>query len=158
MRLLIVCTGNICRSPLGEVVVRQRLADAGLAHKTTVASGGTWGGNAGSVADPRAVAAAARRGYDLVGFAARGVRRADFPRFDLMLGMTHAHVEQLEEMRARIGRCDIRRYLDFTADLTERDIADPYLGTDADFERALDSIEAGAVGIVAHVLRHCASD
>ena len=148
--LLIVCTGNICRSPLGEVVVRRALAAAGLAQ-VTVASAGTWDGHSGDPADPRTLAVAARRGYDLSAFRARGVRRADFDQFDLMLGMTQGHVQELEGQRPRAAKATIKRYLDFTPGLALRDVADPYTGGDADFEFALDRIEEGVAGVVAAV-------
>ncbi len=154
MRLLIVCTGNICRSPLGEVVVRHALSEAGLAAKTQVASAGTWDGQTGEPADPRAVAAAARRGYDLLGFVARGVRHTDFTEFDVMLGMTQGHVQELESKRPRAATVAIRRYLDLSPTLLLRDVADPYLGSDADFDVALDRIEEGVPGIVAMVRAH----
>ena len=155
MRVLIVCTGNICRSPLGEVVVRRALASASLA--ATVASAGTWDGMAGEAADPRAVAAAARRGYDLRPFVARPVRRFDFVQFDLMLGMTQGHVEELEALRRRGDTAVVRRYLDLTQDLAG-DIADPYLGTEDDFETVLDQLEQGAPGIVEFVRGRRAPD
>lgn len=156
MRLLIVCTGNICRSPMGEVVVRHGLASAGLAARVAVASAGTWSGKAGEPADPRAVAAAARRGYDLRGFRARAVELADFAQFDVMFGMTQGHVAELLGLQPRDGSADIRRYLDLTDDIVERDVPDPYAGSVEDFEHALDLIERGAAGIVAHVLHRCA--
>jgi protein-tyrosine phosphatase len=151
VRVLIVCTGNICRSPMGEAVVRHALAQAQLHQRAVVASAGTWDGTAGEGADPRAVAAAAARGYDLRDFVARPVCAADFAAFDLMLGMTGEHVQHLESMRARGTRTVIKRYLDLTEGLVERDVDDPYLGTEADFEHVLDLLEQGAPGIVGHV-------
>ncbi|MEZ5964597.1 MAG: low molecular weight protein-tyrosine-phosphatase [Planctomycetota bacterium] len=157
MRVLIVCTGNICRSPTGEVVLRARVRASGLDDRVVVASAGTWGGKVGEPADPRAVAAAARRGYDMSALRAAVVGPEHFATVDLMLGMTGAHVQQLEAMRPPQARSEIRRYLDLTPGLEERDVPDPYLGTDADFEHALDLVERGVDGVVAHLRSRLAS-
>ena len=87
LRVLMVCTGNICRSPTAEGVLRERLARAGLAGRVAVDSAGTQGYHTGEAPDPRAVKAAAARGYDLRSLKARPVLPADFMRFDFLLAM-----------------------------------------------------------------------
>src|SRR5690606_41222779 len=108
--ILLACCGTHCGPPREELGVRGVCRRAGLSGRVRVASAGTWDGNAGDPADPRAIAIAARRGYRLDRFRARGVTPADFTAFDRMLGTTRAHVATLEAMRQRGARPVIRRH------------------------------------------------
>jgi len=80
-RILMVCLGNICRSPTAEVVLRSRAQKRGVANRLLVASAGTGDWHAGMPPDRRAIAHAAKRGYDLTPLRARQVTPADFQRF-----------------------------------------------------------------------------
>ena len=71
MKIVFVCTGNICRSPTAEAVARHFIAEAGLARSITVDSAGTQGYHVGEAPDPRTRQAALKRGYDLSGLRAR---------------------------------------------------------------------------------------
>ena len=82
LRVLMVCMGNICRSPTAEGVLRAKLQRAGLAGRVLVDSAGTLGSHSGEPPDPRAVRHAAQRGYDIAGLRARAVTADDFTRFD----------------------------------------------------------------------------
>jgi len=95
IRVLMVCTGNICRSPTAEGVLRRKLADAGLQDQVEVASAGTVDYHAGSPPDHRAQQSARRRGYDLSRQRARQLRVEDFERFDLVLAMDADHVAEM---------------------------------------------------------------
>ncbi len=97
--VLFVCTGNICRSPTAEGVARKLLTEAGLAARVAVDSAGLEGWHAGDPPDPRAIACAAARGYDLAPQRARRFDRADFGRFALILGMDRGHVSALCALR-----------------------------------------------------------
>ena len=81
-RILFVCTGNICRSPTAEAVVRRMAADAGMADALVLDSAGTGDWHLGEPPDPRGVTAAKTRGYQLDGIRARLVRPRDFEDFD----------------------------------------------------------------------------
>jgi protein-tyrosine phosphatase len=96
-RILMVCTGNICRSPTAEAVLRKRLADSGLHRGVEVDSAGTVDYHVGSPPDHRAQAHAARRGYDLSRLRARHLRPADFEQFDLLLAMDADHLNHMLE-------------------------------------------------------------
>ncbi len=161
--VLFVCTGNICRSPTAEGVVRKRLAEAGLAARVTVDSAGLEGWHAGDPPDPRAIACAAARGYDLTPQRARQFDRADFGRFALILGMDRGHVAAL---RARQGGSAaggaagsatggatglIRLFLDFLPPddpQVGRDVPDPYYGDRRDYELSIDLIECGTPELI----------
>jgi protein-tyrosine phosphatase len=97
-RVLMVCMGNICRSPTAEGVLRAKLLAAGLQHRVEVDSAGTHGYHVREAPDPRAKAHAARRGYDLSPLRARRVVTEDFERFDHVLAMDEDNLAFLAEM------------------------------------------------------------
>lgn len=152
MNILFVCTGNICRSPTGEAVLRRMTDAAGLGDAVTVESCGTHAYHIGQPPDARAQEAGERRGYDFSGQRARQICAEDFDRFDLILAMDGGHLDRLRRA-APAGRSDrIRRFLDFAPGAGRRDVPDPYYGGADDYELALDLIEAGCRGIVAMLL------
>jgi protein-tyrosine phosphatase len=149
MRLLFVCTGNICRSPTAEAVVRAKAAAAGLDH-VGVASVGTTGYHLGEPPDRRAQQAAKRRGYDLSGLRARQLERGDFGAFDLILGMDRGHMRQLEAVCPPAHADRLRLFMDF-AEMAADEVPDPYYGNIQGFDTMLDLIEAGADGLIAQL-------
>lgn len=138
-RVLFVCTGNICRSPTAEGVFRALVKKAGLESRVEVDSAGTRGYHVGDPPDERAVAVARSRGYDLSQLRARRVTDADFDDFDLILALDRGHLRRLRAMRPEGSRAEARLFLS-----DGRDVPDPYYGDRADFNHALDLIEAGA--------------
>lgn len=150
--VLMVCMGNICRSPMAEAVLRGKLEQAGLAGRVRVDSAGTLGHHRGAAPDRRAVAQAARRGWQLEGQKARPVADADFERFDLLLAMDAGNLADLQKrcppaLAERLGLL-----LDHAPWLGEREVPDPYYGAVAGFDHALDLIEPACDGLLA-VLR-----
>jgi protein-tyrosine phosphatase len=146
MRILFVCTGNICRSPTAEAVMRAKLAAAGLDH--TVDSAGIQGFHTGEPPHAPAIRAAAARGYDLLPLRARRLERSDFRRFDLLLAMDRTHLERMRRL-AVAGPGRIGLFLDHAPWLEEREVPDPYYGGSTEFEHVLDLIEAGCEGLIA---------
>ena len=136
--ILFVCTGNICRSPMAEGVFRSMARGAGLESAFTIDSAGTYGGHAGEPQSRPAIKAAARRGYDISGLRARPLVAADIARFDHVLAMDRGHMAVLRGLAPRglIGRLQM---------FARADVADPYGGSERDYERALDAIEAGCM-------------
>lgn len=149
IRVLMVCTGNICRSPTAEGVLRRKLADAGLQDQVEVASAGTVDYHAGSPPDHRAQQSARRRGYDLSRQRARQLRLEDFERFDLVLAMDADHVERMVELCPGPLASRIRLLMEFSP-RRPRDmgVPDPYYGAPAGFERVLDLIEEACDGLM----------
>jgi protein-tyrosine phosphatase len=139
--VLMVCLGNICRSPTAEGVLRTKLQRLGLEDRVRVESAGTHG-EKGGAPDARAVAAAAKRGYDLSRIRSRRVVAADLGVYDLVLAMDADNLEFLHGACAPALRERIRLLLGDGSGATARDVPDPYYGGPAGFEHVLDLIEA----------------
>lgn len=147
--VLFVCTGNICRSPTAEAVLRHKLEAAGLASLVRVASAGTHGAwHAEQPPDPRAVAHALRRGYDLSPMRARALVPEDFERHDLILAMDEDNHAVLASRCPPALHAKLGRAASFCLRHAEAGIADPYYGPPAGFDRVLDLIEDSCDGIL----------
>lgn len=150
-RLLFVCLGNICRSPMAEGVFRRVAEDAKLSHLFEVDSAGMGDWHKGQSPDARAQAAALNRGVDISGQRARKVELEDFEDFDLLLAMDGANHEELMEIAPRSTRHKIRYFLDYAPHVGTQHVPDPYYGGDEGFDHALDLIEAAAQGLLAEL-------
>ena len=150
--VLMVCMGNICRSPSAEGVLRARLAAAGLSH-VRVDSAGTHDYHVGQPPDRRSQRHAARRGYDLSALRARQVERSDFERFDYVLAMDRQNQHSLSALAASAMRRKIHllRRFDPRQDGSELDVPDPYYGGPSGFEQVFDICEAACRGLLAHL-------
>lgn len=148
MRIAMVCHGNICRSPMAEAVARALLAKAGLGDEVVVESFGTSREHAGEGIDPRAAAALARRGWSMSGHHARQLRAADVALTDLVLCADRANLRDV--LRLGVGDAEVRllRSYDPDAAAGDQEVPDPWFGSDADFDRALDLIERACHGLV----------
>ncbi|MCS6786733.1 MAG: low molecular weight phosphotyrosine protein phosphatase [Thiobacillaceae bacterium] len=151
--ILLVCMGNICRSPTAEGVLRRRLQDAGLMHRVIVDSAGTHGYHVGSPPDRRAQEAAARRGYDLSRLIARQVGEQDCSDFDLVLAMDWDNLGHLERLCPPQHRHKLRLFLSFSRRYAGQEVPDPYYGGREGFERVLDMVEDAADGLVEFLQR-----
>ena len=151
IRILFVCTGNICRSPTAEGVFSTMVAKAGLADRISCESAGTHGYHIGEPPDLRAQQTALKRGYDLGALRARKVVAADFNDFDLMLAMDGENLAALAALRPQGARIEPELLLEHTGLATRQqtDVADPYYGSEQGFETMLDVIEAAAAKLLA---------
>jgi protein-tyrosine phosphatase len=151
--VLFVCTGNICRSPTAEGVFRHCVEKAGLTARIVSDSAGTHDYHVGEPPDPRAQAAARRRGYELGELRARRVRREDFELFDYVLAMDEANLSQLERLCPRKHTHKLKLFLEF-GDGSPREVPDPYYGGPEGFERVLDLVERAAQRLLRHLDRN----
>jgi protein-tyrosine phosphatase len=147
VRVLFVCLGNICRSPLAQGVFENAVRREGLDGEIEADSAGTHGFyHAGEMPDPRAQESALARGIDISGQRARLVVPEDCRRFDFILTMDE------QNHRAVAGLCDgnavVRPFLDFAAGSPEREVPDPYYGGPNGFERVLDLVEDASQGLI----------
>ncbi|MFW0791765.1 low molecular weight protein-tyrosine-phosphatase [Gordonia sp. CPCC 205333] len=150
LHVCFVCTGNICRSPMGQNIFRKALADAGLAQQVRVSSAGTGGWHEGEPADNRARTELLAHGYSDAHIAAQ--LSPEHYEADLLVAMDHGHLKDLE--RKRLGH-RARLLLSFTptagTDAGQNEVADPYYGTQDDFGATREQIEEAIPGLIAWV-------
>ena len=152
VHVLMVCTGNICRSPTAEGVLREQLRRQGLQTAAWVDSAGTHGYHTEEPPDPRAVRIAAARGYDIAGLKSRSVHTKDFSRFHWMLAMDEGNLAWLQRKSPSPNTPRIE-LLTQAAGLAEPEVPDPYYGPDAGFEHVLDLLERACEGFMQRLLR-----
>jgi len=145
MRILFVCTGNICRSPTAAGVFAHFVREAGLEKEIQVESAGTHDYHAGEAPDLRAQDHARKRGYDLSALRARQVRRRDFEEFDFIVAMDRGHFDILQ------ANCPPQHASKVRMLVRGRDVPDPYYGGPDGFERVLDLIEAGCLALLSEI-------
>lgn len=158
-RVTVVCLGNICRSPMGEAVLKERIRRAGLADRVVVDSAGTGDWHLGHPADARARAALAEAGYHL-DHVSRQIDPTWMSGIDLLLAMDDANYRNLEDMLAVASLTPddqpiLRMFRSFDPSLghlpephPDLAVPDPYFGGDDGFSASLDMIEKAADGIV----------
>ncbi len=151
-RLLFVCLGNICRSPMAEGAFRRAAAAQGVLDRFEIDSAGLGDWHVGQAPDVRAQDAAGRRGIDISGQSARQITGEDFARFDLLLAMDGSNYEDLALLAPKGERHKIRRFLDFAPHAGTKDVPDPFFGEAEGFDHALDLIEEAARGLLAALL------
>ncbi len=151
-KFLVVCTGNICRSPTAEGVLRKKIADIGMSKQIFVDSAGTHGYHVGEQPDERSCHAAKYRGYDLSKLTSRRVKEQDFFDFDLILAMDSGHLDSLRKIQPTRSRARLDLYLEFSRRFYKQSVPDPYYGGEEGFEHVLDMIEEGADRILENFL------
>ncbi|MEO5709205.1 MAG: low molecular weight protein-tyrosine-phosphatase [Nocardioidaceae bacterium] len=147
-RVAVVCLGNICRSPMADVVLNDRISSAGLADRIEVVSAGTGGWHVGGPMDRRAAALLTTHGYDASRHAAQQFAPDWFDEVDLVLAMDVANHADLVAQ----GPADrVRMFRDFDPRATDgdRDVPDPYYGGDDGFEDVLAMVERTSDVLVA---------
>jgi len=151
-RVLFVCLGNICRSPLVEQVAREQLATARL--EVSVASCGTGNWHVGETADTRMIAAARAAGHDLAAHRARQLRADDWQQFDLLLAMDHdnlAHLRHHAPSTALAAKAAL--FLPWSGIASPEAFPDPWHGDAAAFADAVALAERAVPGLVARLRR-----
>ncbi|MEI8608057.1 low molecular weight phosphotyrosine protein phosphatase [Enterovibrio sp. Hal110] len=144
-RILVVCMGNICRSPTGEAILRAKAAERGI--DVEIDSAGTIGYHTGSKPDPRSQQAGEARGYSFAGIRSRQVAVEDFETFDLVLAADKANLADLIDICPPEYRHKVSLFLSH-GDVALNEIPDPYFGGSLGFERVLDLIEEASDSIL----------
>lgn len=153
VRLLVVCLGNICRSPMAEGALRARLAQAGLAEQVLVDSAGTGDWHVGQPPDDRAIATAARNGVDIGMLRGRQVHDGDFERFDWLLCADRANLRDVRTLAPAARRDRVVLLREWAGEGAGAEIADPYTGGQSHFDEVWAQVDAAA-RVVAERYRH----
>ena len=156
-RLLVVCLGNICRSPLAEGALRARIEASPLAGRVMVDSAGTGGWHAGEPPDRRAIACARGHGVDIAGLRARQLRARDFEDVHWLLC---ADADNLRDVRALAppgARERTALLLDWAGTVPHGEVPDPYYGDGSHFEGVWQLVDTAARAVVARLSARPAS-
>ncbi len=157
VKVLFVCMGNICRSPMAEGMFRKAVRDAGLEGQIEADSAGTHAYHVGSPPDPRAQAAIRQRGVDIGGLRGRKVEDVDFERFDYILAMDGDNMDRLMQRAPARHQDKVRRLLSFSRKYPNLDVVDPYYGGPQGFEENLDMIQDAVQGLIREISGSSAS-
>ena len=151
IRVMLVCLGNICRSPTAHGLLRERLTTAGLRDAVEVASSGLGTWHLGAPPDPRAQATAAEHNIDISDLRAQKITSADLDAYDYVIAMDHDNHDDLvalaEGQPDRLAR--IHLLGDFSAQDAGIPVGDPYYGGDDGFIRVFEMIDRCVAGLIA---------
>ena len=150
-KILMVCMGNICRSPMAQVVTLHLARQMDPVQMLQVDSAGTHTGRFSEPPDARAKKILTQCGYALGKTRSRQVADQDFERYDLILGMDQANMRDLRRLCPPEHAHKLRLFLEFARGLDIVEVPDPYYGAAEGFERVLNLCETGARGLIAHL-------
>ena len=152
-RILLVCMGNICRSPTACSVMHAHIARRQLAHLIEVDSAGTYAGHKGEKADRRAITLAVAQGYPQIERGrARRVLDKDFAQFDLILAMDRDNLARLQQTCPPAHQHKLHLFLAYAGVSDVDEVPDPYYGNAAGFEVVLRLCEQGSEGVLDRVI------
>jgi protein-tyrosine phosphatase len=149
--ILMVCTANICRSPIAHGLMRHLLDLKGLNDLVTVESAGTHIFQKGLSPDVRAQQVAGQYGIDLSDLRSRNIRHKDFSAYDSILAMDNENFRILQEMCPEEHRHKISLIMEFAPQSGELEVPDPYFSNLAGFERVFSMLEVAMKGVVEHI-------
>lgn len=147
-KILFVCMGNVCRSPMAEGVFRHMIRTAGLDDIVKVASAGTHTFHEGEAPDKRAQQALQKRGYAIADIRARKVSDRDFDEFDMILAMDWDNLSLLQQSAPKRLHHKLQLLMRFATEHETATVPDPYHGPQQGFEQALDYIEDACSGLL----------
>lgn len=151
VNVLMVCMGNICRSPLAHGIFERLVEEAGLAERISVDSAGTHAYHIGEPPDPRSQETASKRGIDLSTQRGRKVAADDFERFDYILAMDNGNFTMLVDACPSEHRGKVRLFMEFAPEHGAREVPDPYYGGASGFENVYDMVDAAARGLLEEI-------
>lgn len=150
-KVLFVCTGNICRSPTADGVMKKLIEDSNLSDKIAVDSAGTHGYHVGCPPDNRAIETAMQNGVDISNLRARRITADDFLEFDLILAMDRGHLEFMQQLQSAESKAELEMFLNFANGINEIDVPDPYYGSGDGFQYVFDLVQNGCDGVLNYI-------
>lgn len=150
IRLIFLCTGNLCRSPMAEGFLRGRLLNAGFGDRATIDSAGMHA-EIGRPPEPLAIEVAAEYGVDIAGLISRPFEATDFDSFDYFIAMDLGHLDYLRATCPENSKLDIRMLLDDVGDLKNVEVPDPYRRDRDAYEFSARLIDIGVEHLVKRV-------
>ncbi len=157
-RILFVCLGNICRSPLAEAVFRHKVKERGAEHRFEIDSAGTASYHVGSSPDARSARVARARGITMSG-CARQLTPDDLRRFDYVIAMDAENLAAIERLQARTGgSARVHRLREWDPQPDGGDVPDPYYGGPRGFEEVHDIVDRSCEALLDHLLRESAPE
>lgn len=142
-KVLFLCSGNICRSPLAEGIFRKLLTDKGLDSRIEVSSAGTHGMHAGEAPDPRTIKTAEKHGYSLGGITAEQIDPLKLRDYKLVVCMDSSHYQFVMERCHPDDESRVKLFLHYHTTTELDDVPDPYYGEEDGFEEVFELIEQG---------------
>ncbi|MFZ4125807.1 MAG: low molecular weight protein-tyrosine-phosphatase [Rickettsiales bacterium] len=146
--ILFVCTGNICRSPAAEGLMRHALKERGVFEEFSLDSAGVDSHHIGQAPDPRAQETELKHGVDISDLRARNIRGRDYDMFDLILAMDETHLAKLKKHKPKECKARIELYLPYSETTSVREVPDPYYGDISDFEYVHELLKMATDGII----------
>ena len=151
IKVLFVCTGNICRSPTADGVFTDMVAAAGLSEQVTVDSCGLSAYHVGELPDTRSHQMAQSRGYDLGHIRSRKIKPGDYTKFDYILAMDDGHLRDMRRQAPSASQQKLKLFLDYHPKLSGQSVPDPYYGGPNGFVDVFDMIEETSRRLLAHI-------
>ena len=151
VKVLFICLGNICRSPMAEGVFRNLVKNNRLDDRIFVDSAGTGSWHIGNTPDKRAQLATLKRGIDISDQRSRAITNQDIIASDYLISMDNSNIRKIKGMTMTKYERKLFRFLEFHPNSSHNDIPDPYFGDSRDFDFALDLIEKASRGLLVHL-------
>lgn len=152
MKILLVCLGNICRSPMAEGILRNMISEHGLGWQTD--SAGTGNYHVGEQPDKRTMKTMRERGIDISDLRARHLRASDFEEFDLLLAMDANNLQNMRQVApSRELAKKARLMMDYAPDHALREVPDPYFGGEEGFVEVYEMLTEACTDLIADVRR-----
>lgn len=152
IKVLFVCLGNICRSPLGEGIFRHLVTQSGLAARVEIDSAGTGNWHAGKPPHHGSQRVAKERGLDISGQRARQIQIEDLDDYDYVVAMDSQNLTDIRDLDPlRKTRAQVVRMMDFAPARRLQDVPDPYFGGPEGFDHVYELVEEACKGLLEHI-------